>query len=166
MKISENIKYIGVNDHKIDLFEGQYSVPNGISYNSYVVLDEKIAVFDTVGNEYRAVERLAVVHIGKRSKLFNKRRALFFGYEFRCAHRVDQKLQFGELEFAFGNVIANAFSAHGAHVEPKLFKRFEVVVNAFSLGGYPVGGERAYYLLHRKGVRFVAPFEQNTAQYR
>ena len=48
MKISENIKYVGVNDHKIDLFEGQYLVPNGMSYNSYVILDEKIAVFDTV----------------------------------------------------------------------------------------------------------------------
>ncbi len=48
MKITESIKYVGVNDHKIDLFEGQYAVPNGISYNSYVILDEKIAVFDTV----------------------------------------------------------------------------------------------------------------------
>ena len=48
MKISESIKYIGVNDHKIDLFEGQYKVPNGMSYNSYVILDEKVAVFDTV----------------------------------------------------------------------------------------------------------------------
>ena len=48
MKISENIKYVGVNDHRIDLFEGQYRVPNGMSYNSYVILDEKIAVFDTV----------------------------------------------------------------------------------------------------------------------
>ena len=48
MRISENIKYIGVNDHKIDLFEGQYRVPNGMSYNSYVILDEKIAVLDTV----------------------------------------------------------------------------------------------------------------------
>ncbi len=48
MKISENIKYVGVNDHKIDLFEGQYLVPNGMSYNSYVILDEKTAVFDTV----------------------------------------------------------------------------------------------------------------------
>ena len=48
MKISENIKYIGVNDKKIDLFEGQYKVPNGLSYNSYVILDEKVAVFDTV----------------------------------------------------------------------------------------------------------------------
>lgn len=48
MKITDNIKYVGVNDHKIDLFEGQYVVPNGMSYNSYVILDEKIAVFDTV----------------------------------------------------------------------------------------------------------------------
>ena len=48
MKITEDIKYIGVNDHAVDLFEGQYVVPNGMAYNSYVVLDEKIAVFDTV----------------------------------------------------------------------------------------------------------------------
>ena len=48
MKITENIKYIGVNDHKIDLFESQYRIPNGMSYNSYIILDEKIAVFDTV----------------------------------------------------------------------------------------------------------------------
>ncbi len=48
MFISENIKYVGVNDHSIDLFEGQYSVPNGISYNSYTIMDEKIAIMDTV----------------------------------------------------------------------------------------------------------------------
>ena len=48
MKITESIKYVGVNDHKIDFFEAQYRVPNGMSYNSYVILDEKIAVFDTV----------------------------------------------------------------------------------------------------------------------
>ncbi len=46
--LSEDIKYIGVNDHRVDLFEGQYAVPNGMSYNSYVILDEKIAVMDTV----------------------------------------------------------------------------------------------------------------------
>ena len=46
--ISENIKYIGVDDYDIDLFEGQYVVPNGISYNSYIIKDEKIAVMDTV----------------------------------------------------------------------------------------------------------------------
>ncbi len=48
MKISNDIKYVGVNDRITDLFEGQYKVPNGMSYNSYVILDEKIAVFDTV----------------------------------------------------------------------------------------------------------------------
>ncbi|MBQ2840489.1 MAG: flavin reductase [Oscillospiraceae bacterium] len=48
MFITSDIKYIGVNDREIDLFEGQYEVPNGISYNSYVIEDEKIAVFDTV----------------------------------------------------------------------------------------------------------------------
>ena len=48
MKITDTIKYVGVNDHQVDLFEGQYKVPNGMSYNSYVILDEKIAVIDTV----------------------------------------------------------------------------------------------------------------------
>ena len=43
--ITENIKYVGVNDHVVDLFEGQYIVPNGMAYNSYVIDDEKIAVF-------------------------------------------------------------------------------------------------------------------------
>ena len=46
--ISESIKYVGVNDKTIDLFEGQYVVPNGMSYNSYILFDEKITVFDTV----------------------------------------------------------------------------------------------------------------------
>lgn len=48
MNISNDIQYIGVNDHDIDLFEGQYAVPNGMSYNSYLLTDEKTAVFDTV----------------------------------------------------------------------------------------------------------------------
>ena len=48
MKITNDIKYIGVNDHKVDLFEGQYSVPNGMSYNSYAIIDERIAIMDTV----------------------------------------------------------------------------------------------------------------------
>ena len=46
--ISKDIRYVGVNDHEIDLFEGQYDVPNGMAYNSYVILDDKIAVMDTV----------------------------------------------------------------------------------------------------------------------
>ena len=48
MKITDTIRYAGVNDHQIDLFEGQYKVPHGMAYNSYVILDEKIAVMDTV----------------------------------------------------------------------------------------------------------------------
>ena len=48
MKITDTIRYAGVNDHQVDLFEGQYKVPNGMAYNSYVILDEKIAVMDTV----------------------------------------------------------------------------------------------------------------------
>ena len=48
MEITNDIKYIGVNDHLIDLFEGQYVVPNGMAYNSYIILDEKIAIMDTV----------------------------------------------------------------------------------------------------------------------
>ncbi len=48
MNVTKDIKYIGVNDHKIDLFEGQYVVPNGMAYNSYLIFDEKIAIMDTV----------------------------------------------------------------------------------------------------------------------
>ena len=56
MKITNDILYVGVNDHEVDLFEGMYDVPNGMAYNSYVILDDKIAVMDTVdqhfGNEW------------------------------------------------------------------------------------------------------------------
>jgi len=54
MTITNDIKYIGVNDHQVDLFEGQYVVPNGMAYNSYVILDEKIAVMDTVDANFGA----------------------------------------------------------------------------------------------------------------
>ena len=50
--ISNNIKFVGVNDHNIDLFEGQFIVPNGMSYNSYIILDEKIAVLDSVDKNF------------------------------------------------------------------------------------------------------------------
>ncbi|MBE7028220.1 MAG: flavodoxin, partial [Ruminococcaceae bacterium] len=52
MFITDDIKYIGVDDHRVDLFEGQYVVPNGISYNSYAILDEKIAIMDTVDQNF------------------------------------------------------------------------------------------------------------------
>lgn len=53
MKITNDIKYVGVNDHEIDLFEGQYIVPNGMAYNSYVIMDDKIAVMDTVDVNFK-----------------------------------------------------------------------------------------------------------------
>ena len=52
MKVTEDIKYVGVNDHQIDLFEGQYIVPLGMAYNSYVIMDEKIVVMDTVDRNF------------------------------------------------------------------------------------------------------------------
>ena len=52
MFITNDIKYLGVNDHKVDLFEGQYVVPNGMAYNSYAIMDEKIAIMDTVDKNF------------------------------------------------------------------------------------------------------------------
>ena len=52
MNVTKDIRYVGVNDHKIDLFEGQYIVPNGMAYNSYVIMDSKIAVMDTVDRNF------------------------------------------------------------------------------------------------------------------
>ena len=52
MYISNDIRYIGANDHQVDLFEGQYAVPNGMSYNSYVIIDDKIAVLDTIDRNF------------------------------------------------------------------------------------------------------------------
>ena len=65
--VTEDICYVGVNDHEIDLFEGQYAVPQGMAYNSYVILDEKIAVMDTVDARFGAqwLENIAAV-IGRR----------------------------------------------------------------------------------------------------
>lgn len=54
MTITKDIRYIGVNDHQVDLFEGQYVVPSGMSYNSYAIMDEKIAIFDTVDRNFTA----------------------------------------------------------------------------------------------------------------
>ncbi len=53
MTITNDIRYIGVNDHQVDLFEGQYIVPNGMAYNSYAILDEKVAIIDTVDKNFR-----------------------------------------------------------------------------------------------------------------
>ena len=61
--ISNDIRYVGVNDHQVDLFEGQYVVPSGMAYNSYVILDEKVAVMDTVDAHFGAqwLENIAAV---------------------------------------------------------------------------------------------------------
>ena len=53
MDITVDIKYVGVNDHEIDLFEGMYGVPKGMAYNSYVIQDKKIAIIDTVDVEFK-----------------------------------------------------------------------------------------------------------------
>lgn len=68
MKIGNDIYYVGVNDHQVDLFEGQYVVPNGMSYNSYVIMDEKIAVMDTVDANFKAewLENVAKVLNGAK----------------------------------------------------------------------------------------------------
>lgn len=71
MEISKDIKYVGVNDHEIDLFEGQYDVPNGMAYNSYVVIDQKVAVFDTVD------ERFAGEWLGNIKKVLSERQPDF-----------------------------------------------------------------------------------------
>ena len=67
MEISKNIFYVGVNDYDIDLFEGQYKVENGMSYNSYVIVDRKIAVMDTVDKHFgkKWLENLEKVLGGK-----------------------------------------------------------------------------------------------------
>ena len=54
MKITNDVVYIGVNDNLIDLFEGQYPVPQGMAYNSYAILDEKIAILDSVETKFAA----------------------------------------------------------------------------------------------------------------
>ena len=68
MHITNDIRYVGVNDHTIDLFEGQYSVPNGMAYNSYVILDEKVAVMDTVDVHFTEewLSNIAAVLEGRR----------------------------------------------------------------------------------------------------
>ena len=68
MRITDDILYVGVNDHDLDLFEGQYDVPNGMAYNSYVILDEKIAVLDSVDARFGAqwLENLSAV-LGSRT---------------------------------------------------------------------------------------------------
>ena len=68
MTITNDIRYIGVNDHEVDLFEGQYVVPNGMSYNSYAIMDEKVAIMDTVDQHFTAqwLENIEAVLEGRK----------------------------------------------------------------------------------------------------
>ena len=68
MFITNDIRYVGVNDHQVDLFEGQYVVPNGMSYNSYVIMDEKVAVMDTVDQNFTQewLDNIAAVLDGRK----------------------------------------------------------------------------------------------------
>ena len=67
-EVTKDIKYIGVDDTDLDLFESQYIIPNGISYNSYIILDEKVAVMDTVDSRKEAewLEKLATALAGRQ----------------------------------------------------------------------------------------------------
>ncbi len=108
---TDNIKYIGVNDREIDLFEGQFDVPNGMAYNSYVIIDEKIAVLDTVdakfGDEWienikkeiggRAVDYLIVHHMEPDHSANIDR----FAKEFPSAVIVSTDLAFGIMKKFF-----------------------------------------------------------------
>ena len=83
MKITNDIKYVGVNDHEIDLFEGQYVVENGMAYNSYVIMDEKIAVMDTVDARFIA----NFMNVYQNTKIVSTEKAFammrqFFGTDF------------------------------------------------------------------------------------
>ncbi len=117
MKITNDIKYVGVNDHNIDLFEGQFIVPNGMSYNSYVIMDEKIAVMDSVdanfGEEWIAniKKELAgkspdylVVHHMEMDHSANIKK---FMDEFTNAKIVSSKLAFVMMKNYFGTDFAD-----------------------------------------------------------
>lgn len=79
MQITNEIKYVGVNDHKIDLFEGQFIVPNGMSYNSYVILNDKIAVMDSVDQNFGdAVQAVLKKYWIEEEKLWQKLIIFFY----------------------------------------------------------------------------------------
>ena len=91
MNVTKDIRYIGVNDHEIDLFEGMYIVPEGMAYNSYVILDEKVAVMDTadrhfvqkwLGNLEAALEQfLTSIDEGRRNFIVSSVGVTEKGYE-------------------------------------------------------------------------------------
>lgn len=117
MNISENVKYVGVDDHKIDLFEGQFKVPLGMAYNSYLILDEKTAVMDSVeedfGDEWigkikaelngKTVDYLVVQHM----EMDHSANILRFTKEFPEAKIVSSKAAFFMMKSYFGTDFAD-----------------------------------------------------------
>ncbi|MBR1910901.1 MAG: FprA family A-type flavoprotein [Treponema sp.] len=117
MQISEAVKYVGVNDHKIDLFEGQFDVPLGMAYNSYLIMDDKIAVMDSVdasfGNEWmeninaqlngRTPDYLVVQHM----EMDHSANIQKFADAFPDAKIVASKMAFAMMKSYFGNDFAN-----------------------------------------------------------
>ena len=117
MKISDSIFYVGVNDHNIDLFEGQFDVPNGMAYNSYLILSDKIAVMDSVdaafGKEWidnieavlkekgrSAPDYLVVQHM----EMDHSANIMLFSQKYPQAKIVASKMAFNIMKNLFGTV--------------------------------------------------------------
>ena len=129
MQITDSIKYVGVDDHKIDLFEGQFDVPNGMAYNSYAIIDEKIAVMDSVdagfGDEWlaniksvlggKSPDYLVVQHMEMDHSANIKR----FVEAFPTAKIVSSKMAFNLMKNYFGTDFADrqVVVAEGATLE-------------------------------------------------
>ena len=117
MYITKDIRYVGVNDHQVDLFEGQYVVPNGMSYNSYVILDEKIAVMDTVDQHFgqQWLENIHTVLDGRQPDYLvvhhmepdHSANIDFFLQQFPDAKVVSSAKAFGMMQFFFGQDYAD-----------------------------------------------------------
>ena len=116
MEITKSIKYVGVDDKEIDLFEGQYVVPNGMAYNSYVILDEKIAVLDTVDERFAGVwlENLEKELGGKTPDYLivqhmepdHSGSILHFANKYQSAKIVSSAMAFGMMKNFFGTDFA------------------------------------------------------------
>ena len=135
MKISENILYVGVNDHEIDLFEGQFEVPGGMAYNSYVIVDDKIAVMDSVeenfGEEWLSNIKAALCGVGNRTpdylvvhhmEMDHSANVKFFMETFPQAKIVASKMAFTIMKNLFGTDFAERLVIVGEGSELELGK--------------------------------------------
>ena len=153
MEITKDITYIGVNDHKVDLFEGQYDVPNGMAYNSYIIIDEKIAVMDTVDRnfthewldnlehalngrkpDYLVVQHMEPDHSAKivsSAKAFNMMKN-FFGTDFE-----DRKITISEgSKLELGHHVLNFVAAPMVHW-PEVMVTYDITDKVlFSADGF------------------------------